>query len=55
MERQNIFPDLTQPHSMALEEQPVLLEGKKVLFETKVTLMPVELEETQHEDDEGVG
>ncbi|MEM6697335.1 MAG: hypothetical protein AAF806_07705 [Bacteroidota bacterium] len=42
--KHHIFPDLSQRHSSAMEDKPVLLDGQKVLFDKKVTLMPVELE-----------
>lgn len=44
MKRQTIFPDLSRQHTTALENQPVVLNGQKVLFDKKVTLMPVEME-----------
>jgi len=44
MKNENKFPDLSQQHAVAMEEQPVLLDGQKVLSDKKVTLMPVELE-----------
>lgn len=43
MKNENKFPDLSEQHAVAMEEQPVLLDGQKVLFDKKVTLMPVEL------------
>ncbi len=44
MKSNNIFPDLSRYQSTSLEEQPVLLDGQKVLFDKKVTLMPVALD-----------
>lgn len=45
MKSQNIFPDLTQSYTGALEDKPVLLDGRKVLFDKKVALLPVELKQ----------
>lgn len=44
MDRPTVFPDLSQQHAAAFSEQPVKLNGQKVLFDKKVTLMPVALE-----------
>ena len=44
MNQSNKFPDLTTALSGALEDQPVLLDGQTVVFDRKVTLMPVMLE-----------
>ncbi len=44
MNDQYQFPDLSHTYTVALEDDPVLLDGQRVLFDKKVTLMPVELE-----------
>jgi len=44
MKSKNKFPDLSQQHAVAMEDAPVLLDGQRVLFDKKITLMPVELE-----------
>jgi hypothetical protein len=49
MKSQTIFPDLT--YAASLSGQPVVLDGQKVLFDKKVTLMPVELEKKTAKDD----
>jgi hypothetical protein len=41
---QNLFPRLPRALSGALSEEPVMLDGMKVLFDTKVGLYPVQLE-----------
>ena len=47
MDKQTLFPDLT--YSASLESSPVQLDGQKVLFDKKVTLMPADLETTKQE------
>lgn len=37
------FPILSQSYAGALEENPVHLNGQKVLFDKQVTLLPTEL------------
>lgn len=42
---QHKFPDLSNQsaYSASLEENPIKIDGQKVLFDKKVTLLPVEL------------
>ncbi len=54
MDKQTLFPDLT--YSASLDSQPVQLDGQKVLFDKKVTLMPADLEtikQETHKNDNG--
>ena len=46
MQSQFKFPDLSRQLSGAMEESPVILNGQKVLFDTKITLMPVEIQKS---------
>jgi hypothetical protein len=39
------FPDLSEGLALARGESPVFLNGMKVVFDRKVALYPVELEE----------
>ena len=43
--RHTRFPDLASEFSGALADEPVLLDGMKVLFDRKVGLYPVNLEQ----------
>ena len=43
----NVFPDLSRSYAGAMEEMPVVLDGQKVLFDKKVSLMPVELKKNE--------
>lgn len=47
---ENRLPDLSQMSSISLELETVLVNGQKLLFDTKVKLMPVELEQEQDKD-----
>ncbi|MEL6865623.1 MAG: hypothetical protein AAFP19_14445 [Bacteroidota bacterium] len=44
MEKQHLFPDLSESTSRAMEEKGILLDGQKVLFDQKVALVPAALE-----------
>lgn len=44
MKEQNKFPDLSTASSTALAKKTVQLNGQKVVFDKKVTLMPVTVE-----------
>ncbi|HKK77710.1 MAG TPA: hypothetical protein VJ953_21705 [Saprospiraceae bacterium] len=44
MEDKNKFPDLSKAQVQSLEERDIKLNGQKVLFDKKVSLMPVELD-----------
>ena len=41
MNRPSRFPDLSREHATAMEASDVKLDGQKVLFDKKVSLMPV--------------
>ena len=41
MNRTTRFPDLSHEHATAMEASDVKLDGQKVLFDKKVSLMPV--------------
>lgn len=41
MNRTSRFPDLSHEHATAMEASDVKLDGQKVLFDKKVSLMPV--------------
>lgn len=45
------FPDLSQSYSGALDDNPVLLNGQKVLFDKKVALLPVALKKKPKDHD----
>jgi hypothetical protein len=45
------FPVLSQSYAGALEENPIQLNGQKVLFDKQVTLLPVELKKGDAYDD----
>lgn len=55
MNQSHLFPDLTMSYAAALEEKPILLDGQKVLFDKKVTLMPVALEKKKNSDGTELG
>ena len=44
-ERKTVFPHAPGGMALPFEEAPVEIDGMKVLFDTKVALFPVELEE----------
>ena len=41
------FPDLSRPYPGALDASTVKLDGQKVLFDKKVSLMPVALKKEE--------
>ncbi|WP_169675117.1 hypothetical protein [Flavivirga algicola] len=45
---ENKIPDLSKMASTTLEMDPILIDGQKILFDKKVTLMPVTLEEKEN-------
>lgn len=44
-ERKTVFPHAPGGMALPFEDAPVEIDGMKVLFDTKVALFPVELEE----------
>lgn len=52
MNRTSRFPDLSRPHAAAMETADVKLDGQKVLFDKKVSLMPVSLQKEEPDHDE---
>ncbi len=46
---ENKLPDLSRMTSQTLENEPIFIDGQKLLFDKKVKLMPVILEESDHE------
>ena len=44
MKEKNKFPDLSAATSTALADKTVQLNGQKVIFDKKVTLMPVKVD-----------
>ncbi len=49
--QQTKFPYLESDMSAALEAEPVLLDGMKVVFDKKAGLTPVEVEKKDEQDD----
>ena len=43
------FPTISQEYAGMMSDDPVKLDGQKVLFDKKVVLLPVELETTNDE------
>jgi hypothetical protein len=55
-QKQNVFPrQLPRGLSGALSEEPVMLDGMKVLFDQKVGLYPVQLERKGKKNRERAG
>lgn len=52
MKRQTVFPSLPAGFAFGLAEEPVLLDGMKVLFDQRVGLFPVNLEKVEDDEDE---
>lgn len=51
MKRQNQFPVLPPGFAHGLAEEPILLDGMKVLFDLRVGLYPVQLEKVDDEEE----
>jgi hypothetical protein len=47
------FPEDRGGKARALGDEPILIDGMKVLFDTKVALFPVTLDPGQRPSDEG--
>lgn len=45
------LPDLSMMSSISLEKESIDINGQKLLFDKKVKLMPVEIEERPNEDE----
>ena len=45
------IPDLSMMSASSLELEPILLNGQTILFDKKVKLMPVEIEDKPNEDE----
>ncbi len=43
MESKTIFPQLTMATEATLDQKPIKLDGQKVIFVKKTTLMPTEI------------
>lgn len=50
MKTQNVFPALPAGFAFSLADEPVLLDGMKVLFDQRVGLYPVNLEKVEDEE-----
>ncbi len=52
MKRQTLFPVLPVGFAFGLSDEPIVLDGMKVLFDQRVGLYPVNLEKVEDQEEE---